>query len=146
MTIHQQKRRATSKLGVIAFLAVAALPAYSEQPGPIPEPPLEDPADSLSVTAQELEQLEALGYIDASPTPADVSKSGVVLWDRERSHPGYTLYFCFLNSSSPYFPLLYDARQADLNKLFVCARYPTHNPAKTSPVPPFVIAAFPVLL
>jgi hypothetical protein len=98
MTIHQQNRCATLELGVIAFLAVATLLGCSDQPDPIPKPPLEDPADSSRMTAQELEQLEALGYIDASPTPADVSKSGVVLWDRERSHPGYTLYTDYTGS------------------------------------------------
>ena len=34
----------------------------------------------------ELQQLEALGYVDWADRPADRSARGVVSWDRERAH------------------------------------------------------------
>ena len=38
------------------------------------------------------DQLEALGYIAVTEDPVDPSRGGVVLLDRERAQPGYSLY------------------------------------------------------
>ena len=42
--------------------------------------------------AAELDRLRALPYLDFSESPIDGDQEGVVVWDPDRSYPGYTLY------------------------------------------------------
>jgi hypothetical protein len=71
---------------VAALLAVAAL-------GPACGPGTSrDEADAGKLDPARVEQLRALGYVDASTSPADASKSGAITLDPDAVWPGYSLY------------------------------------------------------
>ncbi len=67
---------------------IAAIPLVLAACGPD-----EPPAPSAEATDRaEIERLVALGYIEATEQPADLSQLRVVAIDRERAQPGYRLY------------------------------------------------------
>ena len=50
------------------------------------------PPASSTADGADLDALRALPYVDFSSDPADGTKRGVVLYDEQRSCPGYNLY------------------------------------------------------
>ena len=50
------------------------------------------PGEGTALDESTGDQLEALGYIAVAEDPVDPSRRGVVLLDRERAQPGYSLY------------------------------------------------------
>jgi outer membrane protein assembly factor BamB len=80
-------KRQTKRLRWITLLAATAMMVGSIGCGDqLEKPPVREPDTA------ELDRLRALPYIDYSPDPVDQSKRGVVLWDEQRSQPGYNLY------------------------------------------------------
>jgi hypothetical protein len=60
-----------------------------------PANPQAEPSPATEVseeTAQELERLRALGYVDYSPEDVEPGQSGGTVHDERRAYPGYSLY------------------------------------------------------
>ena len=71
---------------VAAAVCLAVVLSVSHRPVP---PPAQDPTARLK---RRLEQLRSVPYTTVSAEKASASKSGVMIYDRERAWPGYNLY------------------------------------------------------
>lgn len=88
----------TALLGALHACERAAVPVVSPSPSPsgtaavtsasIAPTPLPHPA---AVSRDDVERLQALGYVDVVDEPVD-GRSGVVVHDRARSSPGYNVF------------------------------------------------------
>ena len=78
-------------LTAVVLLLVGCIACSADAP-----PARDEPADTESTTAvpskETLDQLRALGYVDFGAEKADPAVAGVVVYDPERSYPGYNLY------------------------------------------------------
>lgn len=87
------------RLSSMIVLGAILLACESGQPTPDGPPshassaaPATAPERSAEVSREEVERLQALGYVDVAPGPVDAAHSGVVLHDTTRSYPGYNLF------------------------------------------------------
>lgn len=73
----------------LASMALGALAACGDTADPAPTGPR--PVSDARLPQSEVEKLRELGYSDFSLEEADANQSGVVLYDADRSQPGYNL-------------------------------------------------------
>jgi hypothetical protein len=88
----------------LAWALLAGVVALGCGGGGDEEPPPEIPSGAIPGGEAETgaedaglrDQLEALGYIEATPEPVDPARTNVVVYDPERAQPGYNLYCTFV--------------------------------------------------
>ena len=97
-SFHRPPRRAHARSSVVhgfacAVIALALAACERAAPPAAPSPsPLASPAAPPAVSRAEVERLQALGYADVAPEPAEEGRSGVIVHDAARSYPGYNLF------------------------------------------------------